>query len=51
MIVEHPNTQNLSDGAQDLSSILAHNMPMDQRELFHGLRKHIMSITDANLLE
>jgi hypothetical protein len=51
MIVECPNTQNLSDGAKDQSSILIHNMPMDQRELFHGLRKHIMSITDASLLE
>jgi hypothetical protein len=51
MIVECRNTQNLSDQAQDQSSILAHNMSMDQRELFHELCKHIMSITDANVLE
>jgi hypothetical protein len=51
MIVDCRNTQNLSDQAQDQSSILSHIMSMDQRELFHELRKHIMSITDANALE
>jgi hypothetical protein len=51
MIVDCRNTQNLSDQAQDQTSILAHNLSMDQRELFHELRKHIMSITDAYVLE
>jgi hypothetical protein len=52
MIVECQNTQNLSDQAQDQSSILAHHLlSMDQHELFHELRKHVMSITDANVLE
>jgi hypothetical protein len=42
MIVEGLNIQNLSDGAEDQSPIPVHNMPTNQRDLFHELCKHIM---------
>jgi hypothetical protein len=51
LIVDGRNIQNLSDGAEDQSAIPVHSMPTDQRELFHELHKHIMSIKDANALE
>ena len=51
MIVDNPKQLDLTATEKDICRSPLLIMPMDPRELIHGLRKKIMSIQDAESLE